>query len=153
MKTTCNTIDGVYDEYGMNCYKGYTSPQISWTSAYNYCIINAPRGTQGRLAHVRTLEQWGIVKEFDDFWIGAKTNSLTEENWVPSDWYWYDSPTSIGPSFEAQYYPSSPIMGANDEGEACFRSYNENYKTEDCDSSEKYVCEYFVPQTKSKNKY
>ncbi len=132
METTCNTIGGAYDEYGLNCYKGYTSPRKSWTSASNDCISNAPTGTQGRLAYVRTPQQWEIVNEFHDYWISAKTYSLntgeawvlnSEENWVPSDWNWYDSPTSIGPSLGADTIhhvllwrtttKARPVSGAN----------------------------------------
>ncbi len=57
------------------CFRGYTSSK-PWKDAFKDCIKRAPAGTVGRLAHVTSLEKWENVKDFNDFWIGAKTETL-----------------------------------------------------------------------------
>ncbi len=150
LEAMCSSIGGRYLASLDICFKGYTSRK-SWADAFNDCIIQAPAGTAGRLAHVTSSEKWDIVKAFSDFWIGAKTEILDPyDRWFADQWNWYESPASIGASLAGGYYPSSPIIEDNENGTSCFRSKYENYKTEYCYRKENYVCEFFVQQTLSK---
>ncbi len=143
LEAMCSSIVGRYLASQDICLRGYTSYK-SWADAFKDCINQAPAGTVGRLVHVTSSEKWDIVKDFSDFWIGAKTEILDpkDNRWFPSQWYWYESPTSTGANLTGGYYPSSPIIEDSKSGTSCFRSKNENYKTEFCDREEHYVCEF-----------
>ncbi len=77
LEATCSSIGGTYLASLDICFKDYTSKK-SWTDAFKDCINQAPAGTVGRLAHVTSSEKWDIVKDFNDFWIGAKTETLDQ---------------------------------------------------------------------------
>ncbi len=144
MENACDNLGGAYYRSLDICYKGYTDLK-TWYYAFTDCSARAQAGTIGRLANVRSLEQWTIVKTFYDYWIGAKSTNLNVGlNWDPSEWNWYTGRSTSGPSLLGGYHPLSPTVDDNYNGQSCFRSKYENFKTELCYSTEKYVCEFIA---------